>query len=109
MPEPDADGPNTTPLERVVRELIDDPALRPVLIVAVLILGTFLAGGILLALRGANLFAMAGIAGAVLMTAIAVDDEIRTTRRMTLGVWALASIWLAAALVALTLVRIGAF
>ncbi len=109
MPEPDADGPNTTPLERVVRVLIDDPALQPVLIVAVLILGTFLAVGILLALRGANLFAMAGIAGAVLMTAIAVDDEIRTTRRMTLGVWALASIWLAAALVALTLVRIGAF
>ena len=109
MTEPDTEGPDHTPLERVVRILAEDAALRPVLIVVVLTLGTFVAGGVLLALRSANLFAMAGIAGLVLMTFIAVDGEIRTARRMTLGVWAIASVWLAALAIGLTLVWIGAF
>ena len=105
----DADDPKSTPLERAVRVLVGDAALRPVLIVVVLILGTFVAGAILLALDNRNIFAMAGLAGMALLTAMAIDGEIRSARRMTLGVWAIASIWLAAALISVVLSAIGAF
>ena len=47
--------------------------------------------------------------GLVLMTFMALDGEIRTARRMTPGVWAIASVWLAAGAIALVLVSIGAF
>lgn len=109
MPDSDTNEPKSTPLERAVRVLISDAALRPVLIVVVLILGTFVGGAVLLALSGGNLFAMAGLAGMVLLTAMAIDGEVRSTRRITLGVWAILSVWFAAALVGAVLSTIGAF
>lgn len=105
----EAEDPKSTPLERAVRALVSDVALRPVLIVVVLVLGTFVAGAVLLALGGGNIFAMAALAGMALLTAMAIDGEIRSTRRMTLGVWAIASVWLAAALIGFVLSAIGAF
>ena len=89
--------------------LIEDIALRPVLIVVLLILGTFVAAGVLLALGNRNIFAMAGIAGLALLTTFAVDNEIRSARRVTLGVWAIAGVWLAAAAIGTLLFKIGVF
>ena len=101
--------PKPTPLERAVRTLTSDAALRPVLIVVVLVLGTFLAGGVLLALGNRNLFAIAGVSALVLLTLLGIDNEVRQARRITAGVWAIASVWGAAALIGLTLLWIGAF
>ena len=98
-----------TAFERVVLTLTDDPGLRPVLIVVVLIAGTFISFGVILALRHANLFAMAGIAGLVLMTFVGIDGEVRHAKRITAGVWAIASMWIAAAIIGFTMVSIGAF
>ena len=109
MSEPNGEEPRTTPLERMVRVLVEDAALRPVLIVIVLILGTFVAGDVLLALGSRNVFALVGLAGLVLLTLLAIDNEVRSARRVTLGVWAIASIWVAAAVVGATLRAIGAF
>ena len=66
------DEQSTTPLERILRPLVEHPALRPLLIVVVLILGTFVAGGVMLALRNRNLFAMLGIAALVLLAGLGV-------------------------------------
>lgn len=109
MPDDADPQPDTSGLSKAVLALAGDAALRPVLIVVVLITGTVVAGGVLLALRAANIFAMAAVAGMALMTFAALDGEIRTARRVTPGVWAIASIWLAAALVGSALVAIGAF
>lgn len=105
----DTGKPAPTPLERAVRTLAEDTALRPVLIVVVLVLGTFVAGGLLLALRAANLFAMAAIAAMVFLTLLVLDGEIREARRVTLAVWAIASVWVAALAIAALFVSIGAF
>ena len=98
-----------TPFERVVLTMTDDPGLRPVLLVVVLIAGTFVSFGVILALRQANLFAMAGIAGLTLMTFAGIDGEIRAAKRITAGVWAIASVWIAAAAIGFTMVSLGAF
>ena len=52
---------------------------------------------------------MAGIAGLTLMTFAGIDGEIRAAKRITAGVWAIASVWIAAAAIGFTMVSLGAF
>jgi hypothetical protein len=96
------------PMDRAVMALVSDPSLRPLAIVCLLVLGTFLSGAVLLALSSRNPYAGAALFILVLMTVRLLDEDRRRGALMP-STWAVLALWLTTALISVGMVAAGLF
>lgn len=100
--------PEPSPLDRLIRAVLDDSGLLPVLISVALVAGTLLACALLIAIRSGNPAALAGLVILGMANIFMMEGDLRA-RSLGPGARAIFLLWLLAAIIALGFDRTGVF